>query len=227
MKRSHDKDLSPDPQRPFVTGIEYYRPPTPRPEFWDGDLATIAAAGMTIARTFYSWDWSWPEPDRFDFSDLDELMDTAARHGLKFWIDTPLGTHMTCPIWMIRQHPDMRAERQDGSIQRATSSGASPHGAMTHNFDHPMWRVYAEQYLREIVPRYKDHPAMGIWGTWDGIGFAAAWSGGGGYPPYNDYTIARYRDWLKASYTLDELNERLLRRYASWEQVEAPRSNTR
>ncbi len=225
MKRSHDKDLSPDPQRPFVTGIEYYRPPTPRPEFWDGDLATIAAAGMTIARTFYSWDWSWPEPDRFDFSDLDELMDTAARHGLKFWIDTPLGTHMTCPIWMIRQHPDMRAERQDGSIQRPTSAGASPHGAMTHNFDHPMWRVYAEQYLREIVPRYKDHPAMGIWGTWDGIGFAAAWSGGGGYPPYNDYTIARYRDWLKASYTLDELNERLLRRYASWEQVEAPRSN--
>ena len=71
---------------------------------------------MNIVRTFYSWDWSWPEPDRFDFSDLDELMDTAARHGLKVWIETPMGTHMACPIWMIRQHPDMRAERQDGSI---------------------------------------------------------------------------------------------------------------
>ena len=89
-KRSHEKDLSPDPQCPFVTGIEYYRPPTPPPKCWDRDLATIAAAGMNIVRTFYSWDWSWPQPDRFDFGDLDELMDTAARHGLKFWIDTPL-----------------------------------------------------------------------------------------------------------------------------------------
>ncbi len=225
MKRSHDKDLSADPQCPFVVGIEYYRPPTPPAKFWDRDLATIAAAGMNIVRTFYAWDWAWPEPDRFDFSDLDELMDTAARHGLKVWIDTPLGTHLACPIWMIRQHPDMRAERRDGSVQHPTSSNASPHGAMIHNFDHPMWRVYAEQYLRQIVPRYKDHPAMGIWGTWDGISFAAAWSGEGEYPIYNDYTIERYRGWLTARYTLDELNERLLRRYASWEQVDAPRSN--
>ncbi len=225
MLTSHDKEVVLDPHRPFPVGIEYYRPPTPRPEHWKQDLATIAAAGLTIVRTFYSWDWSWPEPNCFDFSDLDALMDLAAEQGLKFWIDTPLGTHMACPIWMIRQHPDMRVERQDGSIQHPTVSDASPHGAMIHNFDHPMWRVYAEQYVRQIVPRYKDHPAMGIWGTWDGISYAGAWSGGDDHPPYNDYTIERYRDWLRKRFTLDELNERLLRRYPSWDQVDAPRSN--
>ena len=95
---------------------------------------------------------------------------------------------------------------------------------MTHNFDHPMWRVYVERYLRQFVPRYKDHQALGVWGTWDGIGYAGAWTAPEPYPPYNDYTITKYKDWLYRNYTLDALNERLLRRYRSWEDVDAPRS---
>lgn len=223
-RRSHDKPLPPDPRRPFPVGVEYYRPPMPPRACWDRDLAHIRAAGMSIVRTFYSWDWSWPEPDRWDFSDLDVLMDLAAKHDLKFWIDTPLGTHMACPGWMIRNHPDMRAQRQDGSIQHPVTGAFAPHGVMIHNFDHPMWRVYVEQYLRRIVPRYRDHPAMQVWGTWDGISFAAAWSGGGGFPPYNDYTIERYRCWLQGRYTLEALNDYLRRRFASWQDVEPPRT---
>ena len=74
------------------------------------------------------------------------------------------------------------------------------------------------------IPRYKDHEAMGVWGTWDGINYAAAWTASEPYPPYNDYTIAKYKDWLYQRFTLDELNERVLRRYRSWEDVDAPRS---
>ena len=44
---------------------------------------------------------------------------------------------------------------------------------MTHSFDHPMWRVYVERYLRQFVPHYKDHQALGVLGTWDGIGYAS------------------------------------------------------
>ena len=37
--------------------------------------------------------------------------------------------------------------------------------------------------------------------------------------------IARYMDWLKANYTLEEFNARTLRRYRRWEDVEPPRSD--
>jgi hypothetical protein len=224
QNRSHEKDLSKMFAKPFPVGTEYYRPPTPQPQFWDEDFRRIRAAGMSIVRAWYSWNWVETLPNHYEFDDLDLLFELAAKHGLKVWVDTTLGTHMACPAWMLRQHPDMRTVWRDGSIQQDRAGEFSPHGSMTHNFDHSMWRVYVERYLNQIVPRYKDHPAMGIWGTWDGIGFAAAWTALEAYPPYNDYTIAKYKDWLFQRFSLDQLNERLLRRYRSWEDVDAPRS---
>ena len=222
--RSRDKALAQAFARPFPVGVEYYRPPVPPPQYWDEDFRRISAAGMSIVRVWYSWDWVETLPNHYEFDDLDRLFDLAAQHGLKVWVDTPLGTHMACPAWMLRSHPDMRIVRRDGSVQQNTTGAFAAHGAMTHNFDHPMWRVYVERYLRQFVPRYKDHQALGVWGTWDGIGYAGAWTAPEPYPPYNDYTIAKYKDWLYHNYTLDALNERLLRRYRSWEDVDAPRS---
>ena len=222
--RSRDKTLDQVFDRPFPVGVEYYRPPVPPPEYWDEDFRRISAAGMSIVRVWYSWDWVETLPNHYEFDDLDRLFDLAAQHGLKVWVDTPLGTHMACPAWMLRSHPDMRVVHRDGSVQQNTTGAFAAHGAMTHNFDHPMWRIYVERYLRQFVPRYKDHEALGVWGTWDGIGYAGAWTAPEPYPPYNDYTIAKYKDWLYRNYTLDALNERLLRRYRSWEDVDAPRS---
>ena len=222
--RSHEKDLSGIFERPFPVGVAYYRPPSPQPEYWDEDFRRISAAGMSIIRAWYSWNWVETLPSQYEFDDLDRMFDLAAKYGLKMWVDATLGTHMACPAWMLRQHPDMRVVWRDGSVQQDRAGEFSPHGSMTHNFDHPMWRVYVERYLRQFVPRYKDHEAMGIWGSWDGISFASAWTAPEPYPPYNDYTIAKYKDWLYQRYTLDELNQRLLRRYRSWEDVDAPRS---
>ncbi len=223
--RSHEKDLSAIFDKPFPVGTAYYRPPAPTPDCWDDDLRRISDAGMSVVRVWYCWNWVETLPNHYEFDDLDVLFDLAAKHRLKVWVDAPLGTHMACPAWMLREHPDMRAVWRDGSVQQDRAGEWSPQGSMTHNFDHPMWRVYVERYLRQFVPRYKDHVAMGVWGTWDGISYAAAWTAPEeGYPPYNDYTIAKYKDWLYQRFTLDELNERLQRRYRSWEDVDAPRS---
>ena len=222
--RSHEKDLSDIFDKPFPVGTEYYRPPAPTPDCWDEDFRRIRAAGMSLVRVWYSWNWVETLPNHYEFDDLDHLFDLAAKHGLKVWVDSPLGTHMACPAWMLREHPDMRAVWRDGSVQQDRAGEFAPQGSMTHNFDHPMWRVYVERYLNQFISRYKDHPAMGIWGTWDGISSSAAWTAPEPYPPYNDYTITKYKDWLYQRFTLDELNERLQRRYRSWEDVDAPRS---
>ena len=222
---SRPKEFPVDPARPFPVGVEYYRPPVPPTQFWEEDFEKIRQAGISIVRAFVQWNWVETAPGKFEFDDLDLLFDTAAKNGLKVWLDTPVGTHMACPEWILIQHPEIRVERQDGSTQHPTAGNFAPQGSMIHNFDHPKWREYVERYIRAIVPRYKDHAAMGVWGTWDGISFAAAWSGGGGYPPYNDYTIEKYRAWLQGRFSLEELNEYLFRRYRSWSDVDAPRSN--
>ena len=63
---------------------------------------------------------------------------------------------------------------------------------------------------------------MFAWGTWDDISTAAGWAieERRALPPYNDYTIDRYRAWLRERFTLDDLNEYLMRRFASWEATE-------
>ena len=221
----HPKNLPSYGDSCFPVGVEYYRPPVPPTEFWDGDFARIRAAGMRIIRAFPYWNWIEPAPGQFEFEDLDLFFDLAEKHDLKVWLDITAGTHGACPTWLIRKYPDMRVQQRDGSFQHPTAMAAAPQGTMIHNFDHPKWPEYAELYIRAVVTRYKDHAAMGIWGTWDGINFAAVWATNDEtYPPYNDYTIARYIRWLKERFTLDELNERLLRRYRSWEDVEPPRS---
>ena len=222
---SHPKLLSGIDGYPFPVGVEYYRAPVPERAYWAEDFKQLAQAGFRIVRAFHPWNWVEAAPGVFYFDDLDELFDLAAENGLKIWLDTPVGTHMACPEWILDQHPDMRVERYTGSMAYPRARNYAAQGGMIHNFDHPMWRVYVERYIRALVGRYKDHPAMHIWGTWDGINFAAAWTGGDGYPPYNDYTVTKYIAWLKERYTLEQLNDRLLRRYASWEDVTAPRDN--
>ena len=111
QRQCHVKDLSPDPECPFPVGVEYYRPPVPPREFWDEDFRRIREAGMRIVRSFYPWNWVETEPERFELEDMDLMFQLAARLGLRVWLDTPLGTHMACPEWMIRKHPDMAAVR--------------------------------------------------------------------------------------------------------------------
>ena len=100
--RSHEKDLERIFVKPFPVGVEYYRPPTPLEQYWDEDFRRISAAGMSIVRVWYSWNWVETLPNHYEFDDLDRLFDRAAKHGLKVWVDATLGTHMACPAWMLR-----------------------------------------------------------------------------------------------------------------------------
>jgi hypothetical protein len=220
---SHEKNFLVDPICPFSVGIEYYRPPVPPMELWDKDFARIRAAGMTIVRMFLPWNWVETADGQFEFSDLDRFFELAQKHDLKVWMDLLIGTHCACPEWLTKKFPDMRVEWADGTIQQPRAAGYAAQGMMIHNYDHPQWRIHSERYVRAIVSRYKDHPAMGVWGTWDGINLSAAWIRD--EPSYNSYTIEKYKNWLRHRYTLDELNSYLMRRCRSWDDVEAPRNN--
>ena len=215
------------PETPFPVGVEYYRGGTPKPEVWDGDFASIRESGFHIVRTASYWNWMEPAPGKYQLDDFDMLLDTAARHGLSVWLDVMLATHGACPEWLTRRHPDMSAVNRRGQRMMPDAHPAYSQGGMLHCYDHPAWRERGGALLRHVVNRYKDHPALHVWGLWDGINLSSAWVGqdGRGYPCYCDSTLGRWKTWLAENFTLDEFNARVQRRFPSWEDVEPPRSN--
>ena len=214
------------PDTPFPIGVEYYRGGAPKPECWDEDFANIRAAGFRIVRSASYWNWMEPARDVYHLDDYDAMFDLAAKHGLSMWLDVMLATHGAAPEWMTRDYPDFRVVNHWGHTYYSNSHPAYPQGGMIHCYDHPVWRERGGKLLRHVVERYKDHPATFIWGIWDGIALSSAWvDQDDGYPCYCEHSIAKYMDWLKGNFTLEEFNERTLRRYRRWEDVEPPRSD--
>ena len=214
------------PDTPFPIGVEYYRGGAPKPECWDEDFANIRAAGFRIVRSASYWNWMEPARDVYHLDDYDVMFDLAAKHGLSMWLDVMLATHGAAPEWMTRDYPDFRVVNHWGHTYYSNSHPAYPQGGMIHCYDHPVWRERGGKLLRHVGERYKDHPATFVWGIWDGIALSSAWvDQDDGYPCYCEHSIARYMAWLKNNFTLEAFNERTLRRYRRWEDVEPPRSD--
>jgi len=209
------------PETSFPLGVEYYRGPIPKREVWDDDFARIRASGLRIVRSFSYWNHMEPAPGQYQLDDFDQLFDLAAKHGLYVWLDITLATHGACPEWLTREYPDIRAVDHHGQPSVARGSAACPQGSMLHCYDHPVWREYGGGLLRHVVNRYKDRPNLLVWGLWDGISPISA--GSEGLPCYCIHSLAAYKAWLEARFSLDEFNARALRRYQTWEDVEPPR----
>ena len=214
------------PETPFPIGVEYYRAPTPKQDVWDEDFARIRQAGLHIVRSFTYWNWIEPQPGVYRLEDIDRLFDLAAEHGLYVWLDITLATHGSCPEWLMREHPDIRSVNPHGQPTVARAHPAYPQGGIMHCYDHPAWLEHGGKLLRHMVSRYKDRDNLLIWGLWDGV--SPIDTGTKAMPNtlcYCDYSRAQYKSWLQSEFSLDELNERFLRRYGSWEDVEPPRNN--
>ena len=204
------------PRAAFRVGVEYYRAPAPTPAFWEEDFAAIARAGFHMIRTFSFWNWMEPEPGVYQLDDFDRFFDLAAQNGLEVVFDLTLATHGACPEWMLRKHPDIRLVASDGRVAERSASSGAPQGSMIHCYDHPKWKEYGARLIETLVTRYREAPALGVWSVWDGCGPVHC---------YCENTMAAYRTWLRGRFTLEELNERLYRRYRSWEDVQPPRSS--
>ena len=114
------------PGVPFPVGVEYYRPPTPKPEVWDEDFARLSAAGLRIVRSFPYWQWFEPSPGVYEMDDIDLLFDTAEKHGLYVWLDVPTATHGAGPDWLLRHYPDMQSSTTATSWSSRTRTRPMP-----------------------------------------------------------------------------------------------------
>jgi beta-galactosidase GanA len=206
----------------IIIGAQYYRPPNPPRTDWERDLQLMAASGMNTVKFWACWSWMNPERERFDFEDLDVLVDIAGRVGLRVVLNIILED---APYWLEEDHPEARyCDAEGRDIQLGAAMNTPGGGWPGLCFDNAPVAAAGLAFLEAVIVRYKDHPALLSWDVWNEPHLEPA-----SYFPERLYcycaaSVARFRWWLQSRYmTLDALNARWARRFSNWAQVHPPR----
>jgi beta-galactosidase GanA len=209
-------------QRPFVFGSAYQRGLTPAREDWDRDMANMRAAGFNTIRAMMVWGTLEPRPGELDTGYFDQLLDTAARHGLTVG---PLFHLHGCPEWLTRAYPqywyvDIHGRPFEPSPRSNTPSGGWP-GLCP---DHPEVQELEADFIRRVATYVGDHPALAFW---EPINEPHMWTDQAETPPgtfcYCPATRARFREWLRERHgDLDTLGEAWGRCFGEWDEVRPP-----
>lgn len=207
-------------------GSQYYRAPTPASQDWERNLDQFHAAGFNTLKYWAQWRWNNPLPGEYDFSDLDRLMDLAAARGLRVVINTIFDV---APAWLYRQYPDCRlltasGQRVDPSAPAHRQIGGAPGPCLNH----PEARQLRMDFLSAVVRQYAKHPALWLWDLWNEPTLTCGVLGeprSDNQVCYCEHCEEGFKQWLRDKVgTIDAVNARWGRRYASFDELELPRS---
>ncbi len=197
----------------FPYGTQYHRFPTPLPEEWDGDLAEIARAGYTHVQ--YRPQWRQHERVRGNcaWDELDRLFDLAAGNNLRVVLKPMLET---APDWVYYE--------LDGTRIGFHGVPLSPHanaayyvGGWLPCFDNPHVVEAAARFVRALVARYREHPALWMYDAWNEPRSRPM---GQCHCPHSRDS---YRRWLKDRYgAVEALNRHLGKAWTSFESLNPP-----
>ena len=147
-------------------GAAYYPEYMPY-ERLDRDVALMTQAGITVVRMGEStWSHWEPRDGDFQFAWMARALDRLHQAGIKVILGTPT---YSIPTWLFRKHPEILVTHYDpapplNDPYEPTYPSASPPGyyGPRQNFDYlnPDFRRHAERVIRQIVGRFKDHPAV-------------------------------------------------------------------
>lgn len=196
-------------------GTQYYRPPFPENRYWDDDMRLMADSGLNTVQLWVVWAWVEAQPDHFDFSDYDGLVETAAKHGLEVVLSTIAAIH---PYWIHRIVPGSEMVDNMGNVIVSSNRGECHYGLTPGgSISHPgVWERMAK-FISATVRQYRDAENLAGWDAWNELRWNVQ---ADGLVDYSPYAIQEYRRWLDERYGgLEGLNRAWKRRYPSWEDV--------
>lgn len=183
---------------------------------------------FNIIRIYSSWVYNNPEPARFDFEELNEVMHYCDEFGLRVLMGV---ITEDAPYWLEAAHSETRYVDARGQPQRLDGSGNNVSGGWPGLcLDWEPVRQAAGKFIREMTKVVSAHPSMYAYDCWNEPHIEPSW--GHHFAEtidtllfcYCSRTIAEFQRWLKRRYgTLDRLNEAWVRRYPSWATVRPPR----
>ncbi|MBA5851823.1 beta-galactosidase [Clostridium sp. cel8] len=212
-------------QEKFIYAAGYY-PLMHSKSDWHRDLKDMKEAGIKLIRTaelFNSWDRIEPERGKFNFEFLDEFFDLCQENGIRILLGT--GT-ATPPYWLHKEHEDVNIVNNHG---KQYPNNVSYTWACIDNEE---YLKEVERYIKVLVNRYKNHPALAYYQLHNEISFPFMPLSEGDIDIYCycKYTQAKFQKWLKSKYkTLDNLNHAYLwgatnTVHTTWEEIEPPKT---
>ncbi|MFN7994674.1 MAG: beta-galactosidase [Bryobacteraceae bacterium] len=131
-------------------GVAYYHEYMPY-ERLDRDVELMQKAGISVVRLGESTWTSWePRDGVFEFAWMQRIIDRLHQAGIKVILGTPT---YSIPPWLYRKHPEILATQLG---ERKNYYGIRQNMDITS----PAYRFYAERIIRQVISRFKDHPAI-------------------------------------------------------------------
>jgi len=174
-------------------GAVYFRKSNPPKEDWERDYAQAARDGMNCFRHWFLWSAIEVVPGKYDWDDYDRQLDLAAKYGIKTIAADIL---CTAPQWAFTEYPHAWVENSDGTRKAPHYTIACAVGGWPGLcLDNEEVREHAERFLRALVERYSDHPALGGYDVMNELNHngdaGACWCDG---------SAVKFREWLKKKY---------------------------
>ncbi|PJJ55781.1 beta-galactosidase [Compostimonas suwonensis] len=195
-------------------GIAYggdYNPEQWSPEVWRDDVRLMAEAGVSLVTVgVFSWSRLEPQPGRYDFTWLDEVLDLLADAGIAVDLATPVASP---PPWLGHLHPSTLPVTAEGVV---LGYGARSHFCPSS----PEYREAARTIAERLAQRYATHPAVRLWHAGNEYGERC----------YCDRSAEAFRGWLRTAYgSIDALNaawgsDVWSQRYSDWSEILPPRA---
>ncbi len=180
-----------------------------RPDILAQDVELMKRANVNVVSLgIFAWATLEPEDGKYDFSFLEERIQTLYENGIYTILATPSGAR---PVWMAHKYPE---------VLRVTEHGQRNRMGARHNhcYTSPVYRQKVWEMNKRLAERFADHPGVIAWHLSNEYG-GACWC---------DKCQAAFREYLKEKYgTLEELNRQWWtafwsHTYDSWEHIEPP-----
>ena len=152
------------------------------------DIRMFKKAKIDFVRVnIFAWATSQKDEVSYNFTWLDEVIDTLYDNGINVGIGTGTAAH---PAWMAKKYPDILRTEFDGKKRKFGGRHNSCPNSLTY-------RKYASLFVEKLVDRYQNHPAVLLWNISNEWGGAC----------YCENCEKEFRVWLKKRYqTLDNVN---------------------
>lgn len=148
----------------FLHATQYYRSPTPLENEWESDLVRMSDYDLDTIQIRINWRWNERIEGKYDFSDVDKLLNLAEKHRKKVIIKFLLEC---APQYVYDKYGGTRIAH-DGTKLSPGSHGAF-YGGYRPCFTNPYVLDRAVKFVEKVAERYSSNKNIIFWNAWNEI----------------------------------------------------------
>lgn len=206
----------------FPYGAVYFRKSNPPREVWEEDYKRAARNGVNVFRHWMLWGSVETKRGEFDWEDYDKQLELSEKYNIRCIFTLRVEE---APEWLYRSYPESLHKDFDGNLAQSLMGGSSATGGNCFGnagsvcLDTEIGKELVGSFIKELVNRYKDHPAFWGYDVWNE-------SHSHSDVCYCDSTREVFLEWLKNKYESIEVLRNNWHRYtlSCWDDVNIPKT---